>query len=59
MSTLLRGIVIGLSIAAPVGPIGGVSLFRAKFTPASLVWVNRISGAVILVFGLVSLLSVL
>ncbi len=38
---------------------GGVSLFRVRFTPESLVWVNRASGVVIVVFGVVSLLSVL
>lgn len=36
---------------------GGVSLFRAKFDARNLLWVNRISGAVIMGFGLVSLWS--
>jgi threonine/homoserine/homoserine lactone efflux protein len=30
---------------------GGVSLFRDRFTPAALVWVNRISGVVVMGFG--------
>jgi threonine/homoserine/homoserine lactone efflux protein len=38
---------------------GGVSLFRAKFTSRSLLWVNRISGVVIVGFGCFSLLSLL
>jgi len=36
---------------------GGVGMFRAKFTPDWLRWVNRISGAVITTFGLLALLS--
>ncbi len=35
----------------------GASLFRTRFTPAGLVWVNRISGMVILGFGVAALLS--
>jgi threonine/homoserine/homoserine lactone efflux protein len=35
----------------------GVSVFRAKFNPHSLRWVNRISGVIIIVFGLFALLS--
>jgi threonine/homoserine/homoserine lactone efflux protein len=38
---------------------GGVGLFRKKFTPASLRWVNRISGVVITGFGLFALASIL
>ncbi len=38
---------------------GGVSLFRARFHPQALVWVNRISGAVILAFGVAALGSML
>ena len=37
---------------------GGVTLLRARFRPAALVWVNRISGAVIVLFGLFSLASI-
>ena len=33
----------------------GVGALRAKFPRAGLLWVNRLSGAVILVFGLVAL----
>ena len=29
----------------------GVSLFRSQFTPKALVWVNRISGLVVVGFG--------
>jgi hypothetical protein len=35
-----------------------VTLLRSRFHAAALVWVNRISGAVIFLFGLVSLASV-
>lgn len=34
-----------------------VSVFRAKFSPQRLRWVNRISGIIITGFGLISLLS--
>ena len=37
---------------------GGVTLLRSRFRPAALVWVNRISGAVIFLFGLLSLASI-
>ncbi|MFC2082483.1 LysE family translocator [Candidatus Bipolaricaulota bacterium] len=35
----------------------GFSLFRSKFNPQSMQWVNRISGAVITGFGLLALAS--
>jgi threonine/homoserine/homoserine lactone efflux protein len=35
----------------------GVSLFRTKFTPHRLQWVNRISGLIIAGFGLLALLG--
>ncbi len=38
---------------------GGVSLFRARFTPAAMHWVNRVSGVIILAFGLVALWGLL
>jgi len=38
---------------------GGVGVFREKFNPHRLQWVNRISGAIITGFGLFALLSVL
>jgi threonine/homoserine/homoserine lactone efflux protein len=38
---------------------GGVSLFRTRFGPRALRWVNSISGLVITGFGLVALLSLL
>jgi threonine/homoserine/homoserine lactone efflux protein len=34
-----------------------VSLFRHKVRPAGMVWVNRLSGLIIIVFGLLALLS--
>ncbi|HNP72056.1 MAG TPA: LysE family transporter [Kouleothrix sp.] len=36
---------------------GGVALLRARVTPQLLVWVNRISGIVILLFGVGALAS--
>ncbi len=36
---------------------GGVGVFRAKFSPHGLRWVNRISGVIITGFGLLALLS--
>ena len=38
---------------------GGVGLFREKFKPKGLQWVNRISGAIITGFGLFALLSLI
>ena len=37
----------------------GVSMFRAKFTPHGLRWVNRASGVVIVGFGLLALLGMI
>lgn len=34
---------------------GGVSLFRARFDPRAMRWVNRLSGVVIATFGLAAL----
>jgi len=34
---------------------GTVSLLRSRFTPAGLRWLNRISGTILLAFGLVAL----
>jgi threonine/homoserine/homoserine lactone efflux protein len=36
---------------------GGVSLFRTKFNTQGLRWVNRISGILITIFGLIAFLS--
>jgi threonine/homoserine/homoserine lactone efflux protein len=36
---------------------GGVSILRARLTPAALRWINRLSGGVLLIFGLVALIS--
>ena len=37
---------------------GSVSLLRTKVTSRVLLWINRVSGAIILGFGLVALVSV-
>lgn len=38
---------------------GSVSVFRARFTPVGLRWVNRISGMIIVGFGVGALLSLI
>ncbi len=38
---------------------GGFGIFRSKFNPTGLRWVNRISGAIITGFGLLALASVI
>lgn len=35
----------------------GIGLFRTKFNPDRLLWVNKISGITILGFGLIALLG--
>ena len=37
---------------------GSVSLLRKKVTPSVLKWINRISGAIITVFGVLTLISI-
>jgi threonine/homoserine/homoserine lactone efflux protein len=37
--------------------VGGVGLFRSKFNTQGLLWVNRISGTIITVFGVVALIG--
>jgi threonine/homoserine/homoserine lactone efflux protein len=36
---------------------GGISLFRAKFSLQGLSWVNRVSGGIIMAFGVLALAS--
>ena len=36
---------------------GGISLLRKRFTARWLLWINRISGVIILLFGVLALLS--
>jgi putative LysE/RhtB family amino acid efflux pump len=38
---------------------GSMNLFRGKFSPGAMRWVNRASGAAITVFGAISLLDAL
>ena len=37
---------------------GSVSLLRTKVTPRVLLWINRVSGAIILAFGIIAIISV-
>ena len=36
---------------------GGISLLRGKFTPSWLLWINRVSGGMITLFGVLALAS--
>lgn len=38
---------------------GVISIFRTKFSPRKLQWVNRISGMIIMGFGLIALMSLI
>jgi threonine/homoserine/homoserine lactone efflux protein len=38
---------------------GGVGVLRERFTPQIMVWVNRISGAIIIVFALRTIIAIL
>jgi arginine exporter protein ArgO len=56
-ATLVLGVFIGsaiwwLTLSTVVG------IFRARFAAPQLLWVNRISGAIILAFGVVAWVSV-
>ena len=61
-STLAAGIlVLGVFVGSALWWLllsGGVTLLRSRFRPAALVWVNRISGVVIALFGLIALASI-
>jgi threonine/homoserine/homoserine lactone efflux protein len=37
----------------------GIGMFRGKFTPSGLRWVNRVSGVIITGFGIYALLSLI
>jgi threonine/homoserine/homoserine lactone efflux protein len=55
---LSLAIVIGVLIGSALWWVclsWGVTRFRHRFTPARLVWLNRLSGAAILIFGVVAL----
>ena len=55
-AALVLGIFIGSSFWLLV-LCSSVDIFQDKFDPSRLQWLNRISGAIITVFGLVALLS--
>ena len=54
--TLVAGVFVG-SAAWWLLLSGGVSLLRERFTPRRMRWVNRLSGAVLVAFGLAALAS--
>jgi threonine/homoserine/homoserine lactone efflux protein len=37
----------------------GIGMFRARLNPAGLRWVNRISGTIIMGFGLLAFVSLI
>ncbi|MBI5840877.1 MAG: LysE family transporter [Chloroflexi bacterium] len=53
---MVLGVFLG-SAAWWLGLSFGVGLLREKFTPAWMVWVNRISGLVITTFGMIALFA--
>lgn len=56
------GLVLGVFVGSALWWLtlsGGVSLFRSRFDERGLQWVNRLSGAVIVVFGVVAIASLL
>lgn len=53
---LLIGVLLG-SLAWWLLLTGGVTIFRTKFTTDGLLWANRISGVIIIGFGVAALLS--
>lgn len=55
-ATLVAGVFLGSALWWLILS-GGVSLFRSKFNMYSLRWVNRISGLIILGFGLLTVVS--
>jgi threonine/homoserine/homoserine lactone efflux protein len=61
-STLAAGmLVLGVFVGSALWWLllsGGVTLLRTRFRPAALIWVNRISGVVIALFGLLALASI-
>jgi threonine/homoserine/homoserine lactone efflux protein len=61
-STLAAGmLVLGVFVGSALWWLllsGGVTLLRTRFRPAALIWVNRGSGAVIALFGLLALASI-
>ncbi len=57
-TTLVLGVFLGSALWWLILS-SGVGLFRAKFTPARLGWVNKLAGGIIGGFGVVVLLSLL
>jgi threonine/homoserine/homoserine lactone efflux protein len=56
-TTLVAGVVLGSALWW-LALSGGVSLFRAKFTSDSLRIVNRLSGAILIVFAIFAFASI-
>ncbi|MBT3391586.1 MAG: LysE family transporter [Chloroflexi bacterium] len=55
-ASLVAGVFLG-SAAWWLTLSGGVSLLRNRVTPKTLVWINRVAGAVLLVYGVIALIS--
>jgi len=58
VAPLIVGVFLGLALWWLLLS-GGVSLLRWKLSPSALQWVHRVSGIIILGFGVAALLSVL
>ncbi len=56
-AALVAGVFIG-SILWAGGLVTAAALFRARFTPRAMIWVNRISGAAILLFAVNMLIGI-
>ncbi|NJO39414.1 MAG: LysE family transporter [Cyanobacteria bacterium CRU_2_1] len=55
-SLLVAGVFIGSALWWIVLS-SGVSLIRSRFNPRRLIWLNRISGLILLIFGIIALSS--
>lgn len=55
-SALVLGVFLGSALWW-LGLSTGVGLLRRRVTPAAMVWINRASGAVLMLFGTLALLS--
>jgi threonine/homoserine/homoserine lactone efflux protein len=57
-STVVLGVFVGSTLWWCI-LTGGISLLRRKFTPRWLLWINRISGIVLILFGVFALISLI
>lgn len=55
-STVVLGVFVGSTLWWCI-LTSGISLLRRKFTPRWLLWINRISGLILILFGVFALIS--